>query len=150
MVAEGGETPTSELRRFPRALAIVLFGPLVGALAAFAFFMLLNVGDPPPPDDLLYAVFSMLLITLAIGWVTGLPAAALSALVWHFLEPRLRGAARVLAALVIGAVTSLATSLPIIYIVFGGTFFNFNGFALVGTIGALSMVATALPGRTAR
>ena len=145
MEGESGATPKPEPRRFPRSLAIVFFGPLVGAFAAFVLFVLLNVGNPPSMDDLAYVIFSMFLITVAIGWLCGLPAAVLSALIWHVAGRRLHGVPRLLAALVIGAGTSMAAALPIIYTVFGSTFINVNGYVVIGGIGAFAMAVTALP-----
>ena len=147
MSEEGGTAPRATLRRFPRSLVIVVFGPLVGALAAFVYFLVLDLIDAPPADDFIQAAFSLFAITVVTGWVTGLPAAAISALAWHFLEPRLGTRLRLPAALAIGALTSISTTLPIVLAVFGRSVINANGILLVGAIGALALAVTALPGQ---
>ncbi|WEK03124.1 MAG: hypothetical protein P0Y65_13025 [Candidatus Devosia phytovorans] len=147
MVGEGDAAPNSEPARLPRALAIIFFGPLVGGLAAFGLMMGMNTGSPIPADEMVQAVFTLLLISMTVGWVTGLPAAAISALAWHFAEPRLSGWPRIFAAPAIGAFASAATSVPIIYAMFGNVFVNLNGYAVIAAIGALAMAVTALPRR---
>jgi hypothetical protein len=144
MQERSGNTPPGEPRGFPRSLAIVLLGPLVGAFLAFAYFMLFNLGEPLSSDDLFQGVMSLLLIILGVGWVAGLPAAAISALVWHFLEPRLSTAMRLPAALIVGALSSVATTLPVIYAVFGASIINLP---VIAGIGALAMAATAVPAK---
>nr|WP_314261909.1 hypothetical protein [uncultured Devosia sp.] len=135
--------------RLPRALTIIFFGPLVGGLAAFALMMGMNTGSPLPADEMIQAVLTLLLISMTVGWVTGLPAAVISALVWHFAEPRLNGWPRLLAAPAIGAMASAATSVPIIFAMFGNVFINLNGYAVIFAIGAIAMAVTALPRRKA-
>lgn len=134
--------------RFPRSFAIIVFGPLIGALVVLAgvFVSSFIAGNPPPADNLVYVIGVSSGLVIGFGWVAGLLPAILSAIIWRFVAPRVTGWARVLAALGIGAMSSVAAGWPIFPVYFQATHITPQGLAMLATVGALAMVATALPG----
>lgn len=134
--------------RFPRSFVIIVFGPLIGALVVLAGVLVFSLiaGNPPPADDLGYVIGVGSLLIISFGWVAGILPAILSAILWHFIAPRVTGWLRVLAALGIGAVSSVAAGWPIFTVYFQATHITPPALAMLATVGAIAMAATALPG----
>lgn len=128
--------------RFPRWMAIVLLGPLVGSAA---LFVLAAVLEPPPGglEDMGF-LFAMVLF---FGWMVGLLPAIMAAALWCMLPPDLSFGLRALASLVIGSVCGLVGSVPGLAL-FGGGLSGapFWSFVLLAFAGAVGLAATALPG----
>jgi hypothetical protein len=134
-------------RPLPRSFIIIVFGPLVGAMAVFLYAILAGIieGTPLPTDPGLFLFYALFLV-LAFGWLAGLLPAILSALAWKFVAPRVAGWRRVAAALATGAIASMVAGWPIFVLYFPATQVTPQGTAVLGVIGAIAMAATALPG----
>ena len=126
---------------------LVVVRPLAGSLVVVAWMIIAAIFDPPLSGDALTMFGMMFFIAMAFGWLSGLLPAILAAIAWKFVEPRVSGWGRVMAALAVGAVSSMIAAWPVFIFYFRATQITPEGLAVLGFIGAIAMAATALQRR---
>ena len=136
----------SRLRLSRRRLAaVVLLGPLVGAVV-YLLVVLLTGPAGVTVDD----VTAMGGLIVFMGWILGLIPATVAAVIVHWLGLASGRPRRMVEALAIGALAALIAQPVILPVLFGIAFPPPEVVLLLGLCGAVSLCATALPGLGAR
>ncbi|SMQ59353.1 hypothetical protein SAMN06295905_0217 [Devosia lucknowensis] len=135
---------TQAAKPLPRTFIIVAFGPLVGAVTMSVIMLALAASQNPDTifDYLAYGIA----LYLAFGYIAGFLPALAAALLWRVVPPGWSLGRRVLAAILIGGLTSAILVWPFMALFLAFMPPNIYFAALAAFCGAIALCATALPG----
>lgn len=126
-----------------RNLLIIGLGPLIGGLIVYLIMM--GMTAPWFDSDLFGSLWFGAVLYIGFGWLAGLAPAAVSALLWQQLHMDGRPLAwRIPAAQVIGAVTSVVLTWPVIALLLNNLVSGYLFNLLSALSGALALLFTTL------
>ena len=128
----------------PRTFIIIAFGPLVGAVVMAVLMLAMAVAENPG-DTGEFLLYGMLLY-LSFGYVAGFLPAIAAALLWRFVPRDWTRARRIVAAVLIGGLTSAILVWPFMSLFLNLLPPNLIFGVLASLCGAIALLATTLPG----